>query len=168
MILLDPKEDGTEDECYLSRKSPNFQLIIIDRERKYGPVAREYLAMKKKPFYHPEHWYEMSACKYDLKKRCAVEPMRKDYMELNDGEYLFLLTRILIFGSSYRYIHLLDERPELARRIIEKLFGCVENLRKDGLGYHVTFDEVFENAKEIMQLKDYYFPGNPNSSMIFF
>lgn len=56
----------------------------------------------------------------------------------------------------------------MAKKIIEKLYGCYEDGTEEGWGYHVTFDEVFENAKEIVQLKDYYMPGNPNSTMTFF
>ena len=61
-----------------------------------------------------------------------------------------------------------SDRPEMAQRIIEKLYGCYEDGAEEGWGYHVTFEEVFENAKEIIQLKDYYMPGNSNSTMVFF
>ena len=167
MILLDPIADGTEEEL-TPEQINKIHLRVLATEAKNAAVAKEYLAMKKKPFYHPEHFYEMSACKYNVKKYRAVEPMRTDYVELSDEEYLFLLTKVLTYGSSYRYHHLNADRPELARMIIELFYGSVEDLGKDGLGYHVVFDEIFENAKEIMQLKDYYFPGNPNSSVIFF
>lgn len=167
MILLDPIEDGTEEQLSQAQID-KMHLIVLEREKKNAAVAKEYLAMKKKPFYHPEHFYEMSACKYDVKKYRAVEPMRTGYVELTDEEYLFLLTKMLTYGSSYRYHHLNEDRPELARRIIEMFYGSVEDLKKDGLGYYVVFDEIFENAKEIMQLKDYYFPSNPNSTTIFF
>ena len=48
------------------------------------------------------------------------------------------------------------------------MHGCYEDGTKEGWGYHVTFDEVFENAKDIIQLKDYYVPNTPNSSEILF
>ena len=102
-----------------------------------------------------------------VKQRRAIEPKRTDFVELNDEEYLFLLTKVLTYGSSYHFKHLIEDRPEMAQRIIEKLYGTYED-EKDSWGYHVTFDEVFENAKEIIQLKDYYMPDNPNSTEFFF
>jgi len=167
MILLDPIKDGTEED-FTQEQLDKIHLRVLEEENRNAAVAKEYLAMKKKPFYHPEHFYEMSACKYNEKKYRAVEPMRTDFVELSDEEYLFLLTKVLTYGSSYRYHHLNENRPELAHRIVEQFYGSVEDIEKDGLGYHVVFDEIFENAKEIMQLKDYYFPGSPNSTKIFF
>lgn len=167
MILLDPIADGIEED-FTQEQINKIKLRVLAIEAENAAVAKEYLAMKKKPFYHPEHFYEMSAFKYNVKKNCGVEPERTAYVELTDEEYLYLLTKVLTYGSSYRYKHLNNDRPELGRKVIEQLYGSYEDLEKDGLGYHVTFDEVFENAKEIMQLKDYFFPGSPNTSVIFF
>ena len=167
MIIIESIHDNSD----LDRESINFdkmELLILEQETKNAAVAKEYLANKKKPFYHPEHYYEMSAFKFNVEKRQAIEPTRKDFVELNDNEYLFLLTKVLTYGSTYRFEYLYQDRPEMAKRIIEKLYGCYEDGEKDGWKYYVTFDEVFENAKEIIQLKDYYMPGNPNSTEIFF
>lgn len=167
MFYIDPIDDGsymnlTPDEL------KKVELRVLEEETKNAAVAKEYLANKKKPFYHPEHYYEMSACKFNVKKRRAIEPTRKDFVELSDEEYLFLLTKLLTFGSSYLFKHLHEDRPEMAQKIIEKLYGCYEDGTEEGWGYHVSFDEVFENAKEIIQLKDYYMPGDPNNTMTFF
>lgn len=166
MILLDPIDDGS-DMNLTPDELNKVELRVLEEEAKNAAVAKEYLANKKKPFYHPEHYYEMSACKFNVKKRRAIEPTRKDYVELSDEEYLFLLTKVLTFGSSYLFKHLHEDRPEMAQKIIEKLYGCYEDGTKEGWGYHVTFDEVFENAKEIVQLKDYFFPEKRNTSMLF-
>lgn len=166
MILLDPIDDGS-DMNLTPDELNKMELRVLEEEAKNAAVAKEYLANKKKPFYHPEHYYEMSACKFNVKKRRAIEPTRKDYVELSDEEYLFLLTKVLTFGSSYLFKHLHEDRPEMAQKIIEKLYGCYEDGTEEGWGYHVTFDEVFENAKEIVQLKDYFFPEKRNTSMLF-
>ena len=166
MILLDPIDDGS-DMNLTPDELNKMELRVLEEEAKNAAVAKEYLANKKKPFYHPEHYYEMSACKFNVKKRRAIEPTRKDYVELSDEEYLFLLTKVLTFGSSYLFKHLHEDRPEMAQKIIEKLYGCYEDGTKEGWGYHVTFDEVFENAKDIIQLKDYFFPEKRNTSMLF-
>ena len=167
MILLDPIDDGS-DMNLTPDELNKMELRVLEEEAKNTAVAKEYLANKKKPFYHTEHYYEMSACKFNVKKRRAIEPTRIDFVELSDEEYLFLLTKVLTFGSSYLFKHLHEDRPEMAQKIIEKLYGCYKDGAEEGWGYHVTFDEVFENAKEIVQLKDYYMPGNPNSTMPFF
>ena len=166
MIILDPIEDGTEEELTPSQLE-KLKLRVLEIENKNAAVAKEYQATHKRPYYFPEHAYEMSACKFIVKKRRAIEPKRTDFVELSDEEYLFLLTKVLTYGSSYHFKHLNEDRPEMAQRIIEKLYGSYEE-EKDGWGYHVTFDEIFENAKEIIQLKDYYMPGNPNSTEFFF
>ena len=167
MFLIDPIDDGS-DMNLTPDELNKMELRVLEEEAKNAAVAKEYLANKKKPFYHPEHYYEMSACKFNVKKRRAIEPTRKDFVELSDEEYLFLLTKVLTFGSSYLFKHLHEDRPEMAQKIIEKLYGCYKDGTEEGWGYHVTFDEVFENAKEIVQLKDYYMPGDPNNTMIFF
>ena len=167
MILLEPIDDGSDTNLTPDELN-KVELLVLEEEAKNAAVAKEYLANKKKPFYHPEHYYEMSACKFNVKKHRAIEPTRKDFVELSDEEYLFLLTKVLTFGSSYLFKYLYEDRPEMAKKIIEKLYGCYEDGTEEGWGYHVTFDEVFENAKEIVQLKDYYMPGNPNSTMTFF
>ena len=167
MFYIDPIDDGS-DMNLTPDELNKMNLRVLEEEAKNASVAKEYLANKKKPFYHPEHYYEMSACKFNVKKRRAIEPTRKDFVELSDEEYLFLLTKVLTFGSSYLFKHLHEDRPEMAQKIIEKLYGCYKDGTEEGWGYHVTFDEVFENAKEIVQLKDYYMPGDPNNTMIFF
>ena len=166
MIILDPINDGTEEELAPSQLE-KVKLRVLEIENKNAAVAKEYQAMHKRPYYFPEHAYEMSACKFIVKKRRAIEPKRTDFVELNEEEYLFLLAKVLTYGSSYHFKHLKEDRPEMAQRIIEKLYGSYEE-EKDGWGYHVAFDEIFENAKEIIQLKDYYMPGNPNSTEFFF
>jgi len=168
MIFL---EDIVTDPNGNDRPAPHSdkeELIFLEHEKKYVAIAKEYKAMKTRPFCLTEHHYEMSACKYDTKERVALEKLRKGYVELTDAQYVFLLIKVLTYGSSYRYPHLLRDYPELARKIIEQLYGSYEDEENKGWGYHVVFDEVFENAKEIMQLKDYYFPGSPNTSVIFF
>lgn len=45
-----------------------MELRVLEEEAKNTAVAKEYLANKKKPFYHTEHYYEMSACKFNVKK----------------------------------------------------------------------------------------------------
>lgn len=162
-------EDNPRDfeEPLTEEQRNKVKLMVLAEETKKAAVAKEYMATRKKQFYHPEHFYEMSACKYNVKKHRAVEPLRKGLVELNDEEYLFLLTKLLVFGSSYHYKHLYGDKPITARRIIEQLYGSYEE-QGEGLDYHVVFDEVFENAREIMQLKDYYFPGNENRTELFF
>ena len=75
MILLDPIADGTEEEL-TPEQITTIQLRILATEAKNTAVAKEYLAMKKKPFYHPEHFYKMSAFKYNVKKNLGVESER--------------------------------------------------------------------------------------------
>ena len=168
MILLDDIETGPDGVDRPITHSNNKELIFLESERKYAAIAKEYKATKKRPFCLSEHHYEMSAFKYDVKERRALEEPRKGYVELTDAQYVFLLIKVLTYGSSYRYPHLLRDYPELARKIIEQLYGSYEDEENKGWGYHVVFDEVFENAKEIMELKDYYMPGSPNRTMILF
>ena len=144
MIILDPIEDGTEEDLSPSQLE-KLKLRVLEIENKNATVAKEYQATHKRPYYFPEHAYEMSAFKFIVKKRRAIEPKRTDFVELSDEEYLFLLTKVLTYGSSYHFKHLLEDRPEMAKRIVEKLYGSYEE-EKDGWGYHVIFDEVFENA----------------------
>ena len=151
-----------------SEQSNNDQLVFLELEAKNASVAKEYYTMRKHSNNHPEHLYKMTALKYNLEDKSALEAPRTVLVELTDGEYVLLLTKVLTYGSSYRYVHLYDEQPAIARKIIEQMYGYYEDGKKDGFEYEVTFDEVFENAKEIIQLKDYFFPGNPNQTMIFF
>ncbi|MBP5642845.1 MAG: hypothetical protein J6X10_01240 [Bacteroidales bacterium] len=167
MILLDCKKEDFEEDL-TPEQTNNMHLYALEQEAKNASVAKEYLKMKKKPFYHPEHFYEMSGCKFNIEKKRAIEPFRKSLVELTDAEYVLLLTKVLTYGSSYKYKHLNNDCPELAKKVVEQIFGSFEALEKDGLGYHVKFDEVFENAKEIMQLKDYFYPGEQNIPKIFF
>ena len=168
MILLEDIETDPNGNDRPAPHSNNEELIFLEHEKKYVAIAKEYKAMKKRPFCLTEQHYEMSACKYDVKERVALEKLRKGYVELTDAQYVFLLIKVLTYGSSYRYPHLLRDSPELARKIIEQLYGYYEEGAIGGWGYYVIFDEIFENAKEIMQLKDYYMPGSPNRTMILF
>ena len=168
MIFLEDIETDPNGNDRPLPHSNNEELIFLEHEKKYVAIAKEYKAMKTRPFCLTEHHYEMSVCKYDTTEHGTLEEPRKGYVELTDAQYVFLLIKVLTYGSSYRYPHLLRDYPELARKIIEQLYGYYEDEENKGWGYHVTFDEVFENAKEIMQLKDYYMPGSPNRTMILF
>ena len=88
MFYIDPIDDGSDMNLTEDERN-KMELRVLEEEKKNAAVAKEYLANKKKPFYHPEHYYEMSAFKFDVKKRRAIEPTRKDFVELSDEEYLF-------------------------------------------------------------------------------
>ena len=73
MFYIDPIDDGSDMNLTEDERN-KMELRVLEEETKNAAVAKEYLANKKKPFYHPEHYYEMSAFKFDVKKRRAIEP----------------------------------------------------------------------------------------------
>jgi len=111
--------------------------------------------------------YAMTAGKFDLKQE-KMEDVRQGYVDLTDEEYIYLLKMILLSGSTFQYWCLYDKRPDLARKMIEHLYGCFEDAEKGGFEYRTRFDEVFANAKEIYQLQDWYMNDESIKTSIFF
>lgn len=166
MILLEDETMNPGEFFKPSDELPQkFSLWMQDETLSCEKVAKEYAATMKRPKYLP--LYEMTCVKVDTIERKLVDS-RKVEVELTDEEYVFLLTKALLFGTTYRFCHLHSERPELAKKIFtQALDGYPEELKAEGAVYRVVFDEIHENAKEIIQLKNYFFPGDLNKSRIF-
>lgn len=73
-----------------------------------------------------------------------------------------------IYGTSYRLTHLNKEHSGLANKVlIQAMAAYPDELKQPRAYYQMLFDEMHENAKEIIQLKDYFFPEKVNTTMFF-
>lgn len=162
MISIEDENKVPNDPKELPSK---VALWFQEKAVKYEAAAKEYAATMKRPKYLP--LYEMTCVKVDEIERKLVDP-RKVEVELTNDEYVYLLTKALLYGTTYHFSHLCSERPELANKIfIQAMAGYPDELKTEGAVYQVVFDEIHENAKEIVQLKDYFFPGDVNTTMFF-
>ena len=179
MFLLDDITGLAPEER--SQEKPYYETdLYMLEEMAYATVAKKYYAEKKERTAYGLTRIEDPAgsgnslillrmtgtlcAPYD---RHDLEAPRQGMVALTEGEYLFLLTQLLLFGSSFKFAHLMERRPDLGRKIIEQLYGTFEDEQISGFLYYVTFDEVFENAKEVYQLKDWYFPQDVRAGMFF-
>lgn len=163
--LEDENINPTEPMEPESEQPSKFALMMREKALRYEIVAKEYATTMKRP--KPEPRYEMTIAKINLKEHCLSNPMKVN-VELTDEEYVYLLTRALLYGSSYRLTHLNKEHPSLAQKIFEQAKAeYPDELKTVGAHYQMLFDEMHENAKEIIQLKDYFFPEKRNTSMFF-
>lgn len=166
MILLEDETiDPTEPFKPNNELPLRFSLWLHDENLRCEKAAREYAATMKRPKYLP--LYEMTCAKIDEMEHKLVDP-KKVEVELTDEEYVYLLTRALIYGTSYRLSHLQKERPVLAQKVFAQAMASYpDELKAAGARYQMLFNEMHENAKEIIQLKNYFWPDKVNSSIIF-
>ena len=166
MIYLEDEDiNPTEPMEPESEQPSKFALMMRKEALRYEKAAKEYATTMKRP--KPEPRYEMTIAKINLEEHCLSDPMKVN-VELTDNEYVYLLTRALLYGSSYRLTHLNKEHPALAQKIFEQgKAQYPDELQTAGTPYQMLFDEMHENAKEIIQLKDYFFPEKRNTSMLF-
>ena len=144
---------------------PKFTLRMLDEKAQCEKIAKEYANSMKRPKYYP--LYEMTCAKVDVEELKLFDHQKVE-VELNDEEYVYLLTRALFFGSTYRFSHLRHENPALAQKVFtQAMAGYPDDLKSDGALYQIDFSEMHENAKEIYQLQSYFFPGEWNNSRIF-
>ncbi len=69
---------------------------------------------------------------------------------------------IVVVGTSCKAQGICDEHETPQAR------AAYPNEQKEpGAYYQMLFDEMHENAKEIIQLKDYFFPEKVNTTMFF-
>ena len=163
--LEDPNLDPT-DPLEPQNEHPSKTVSRMRSEaEQFEAVAKEYTATMKRP--KPESRYEMTIAKINRKERCLSDP-RKVEVELTDDEYVYLLTRALLYGTSYRLTHLNKEHPSLANKVFTQAMAAYpDELKQPGAYYQMLFNEMHENAKEIIQLKDYFFPEKVNTTMFF-
>ena len=144
---------------------PKFTLRMLDEKAQCEKIAKEYANSMKRPKYYP--LYEMTCAKVDVEELKLFDHQKVE-VELNDEEYVYLLTRALFFGSTYRFSHLRHENPALAQKVFtQAMAGYPDDLKSDGALYQIDFSEMHDNAKEIIQLKNYFFPDKVNTSMLF-
>lgn len=144
---------------------PKFSLWLHDDQAQCEKVAKEYAASMRRPKYYP--LYEMTCAKVDEQEGKLFDHQKVE-LELNDEEYVYLLTRALLFGTTYLFSHLRYENPVLAQKVFAQAMASYPNdLKSDGALYQIDFSEMHENAKEIYQLQSYFFPGEWNNSRIF-
>ncbi len=144
---------------------PKFSLWLHDDKAQCEKVAKEYANSMRRPKYYP--LYEMTCAKVDVEERKLFDHQKVE-VELNDDEYVYLLTRALLYGTTYRFSHLRHENPALAQKVFtQAMAGYPDDLKSDGALYQIAFSEMHDNAKEIFQLKNYFFPGDLNNSRIF-
>jgi hypothetical protein len=166
MILLEDETMNLGELFKPSNELPQkFSLWLHDEAPRCEKVAKEYAASMRRPKYLP--LYEMTCFKVDMIERKPVDPQKVE-VELTDEEYVYLLTRALLYGTTYRFSHLRQENPALAQKVFtQAIAGYPDDLKSDGAIYQIAFSEMHENAKEIIQLKNYFFPGDLNKSRIF-
>ncbi len=166
MILLeDPNMNPAELFEPNNEFPPKFTLRMLDEKAQCEKIAKEYANSMKRPKYYP--LYEMTCAKVDVEELKLFDHQKVE-VELNDEEYVYLLTRALFFGSTYRFSHLSHENPVLAQKVFAQAMASYPNdLKSDGALYQIDFSEMHENAKEIYQLQSYFFPGEWNNSRIF-
>ena len=144
---------------------PKFTLRQLNEKAQCEKVAKEYANSMRRPKYYP--LYEMTCAKVDVEE-CKLFDQQKVEVELTDEEYVYLLTRALLFGTSYYFSHLRHENPALAQKVFtQAMSGYPDDLKNDGALYQIAFSEMHDNAKEIFQLKNYFFPDDLNNSCIF-
>lgn len=142
-----------------------FSLRLHDDKAQCEKVAKEYTNSMRRPKYFP--LYEMTCAKVDVIERKLFDHQKVE-VELNDEEYVYLLTRALLFGTTYRYSHLRHENPALAQKVFTQAMACYpDDLKSDGALYQIAFSEMHDNAKEIFQLQNYFFPDKVNTGMLF-
>ena len=163
--LEDPNMNPTEFFESNNEFPPLFSLWLHDEKAQCEKVAKEYALSMKRPKYFP--LYEMTCAKINRKERCLSDPQKVE-VELTDMEYVYLLTRVLLYGTTYRFSHLRQENPALAQKVFtQAIAGYPDDLKSDSAVYQIAFSEMHENAKEIIQLKDYFFPEKMNTTMFF-
>lgn len=144
---------------------PKFSLWLHDDKAQCEKVAKEYAASMRRPKYFP--LYEMTCAKVNVEERKLFDHQKVE-VELNDEEYVYLLTRALLYGTTYRFSHLRHENPALAQKVFtQAMAGYPDKLKSDGDLYQIAFSELHDNAKEIFQLKNYFFPDMINTGMVF-
>lgn len=142
-----------------------FSLWLHDDKDRCEKAAKEYAASMRRPKYYP--LYEMTCAKVDLIEGKLFDHQKVE-VELNDEEYVYLLTRALLFGTTYYFSHLRHENPALAQKVFtQAMAGYPDDLKSDGALYQIAFSEMHDNAKEIFQLKNYFFPDKVNTSIHF-
>ena len=52
MFIIDPIDDGSDMNLTEDERN-KMELRVLEEEKNNAAVAKEYLANKKKPFYHP-------------------------------------------------------------------------------------------------------------------
>lgn len=165
IFLEDPYLNPTE-PLEPKNEFPSKTVSRMRSEAKqFEAAAKEYAATMKRP--KPESRYEMTLAKIN-REECSLFDPRKVEVELTDDEYVYLLTRALLYGTSYRLTHLSKEHPTLANKVLAQAMEAYpDELKEAGAYYQMLFDEMHENAKEIIQLKDYFFPEKVNTTMLF-
>ncbi len=165
IFLEDPNMNPAELFEPNNELPPKFTLRMLDEKAQCEKVAKEYVNSMRRPKYYP--LYEMTCAKVDVEE-CKLFDHQKVEVELNDEEYVYLLTRALLYGTTYRFSHLRHENPALAQKVFTQAMASYpDNLKSDVALYQIDFSEMHDNVKEIIQLKNYFFPGDLNNSRIF-
>jgi len=162
-------EDETMNPSELLKPSDDvpmrLSLWLHNETARCEKAAKEYAATMKRPKYLP--LYEMTCAKVDEENHKLFDRRKVD-VELTDDEYVWLLTRSLLFGTTYLFSHLRNENPTLAQKVFAQAMDAYpDELKEDGVRYQVFFNEIYENAKEIIQLQNYFFPDKVNTTTIF-
>lgn len=166
MILLeDPNMNPAELFEPNNEFPPKFTLRMLDEKAQCEKIAKEYANSMRRPKYYP--LYEMTCAKVNVEELKLFDHQKVE-VELNDDEYVYLLTRALLYGTTYRFSHLRHENPALAQKVFtQAMAGYPDDLKSEGALYQIAFSEMHDNAKEIIQLKNYFFPDKVNTSMLF-
>ena len=165
IFLEDPDMNPAELSEANNELPPKFSLWLHDETAQCEKVAKEYANSMRRPKYFP--LYEMTCAKVNVEERKLFDHQKVE-VELTDEEYVYLLTRALLYGTTYRFSHLRHENPALAQKVFtQAMAGYPDDLKSEGALYQIAFSEMHDNAKEIIQLKNYFFPDKVNTSMLF-